>query len=89
MKSNLHLYAQLIDDVNGKTLVGVSTNMKEIRGTEHGKKSKASGKVIGEIIAQKAKALGVTQVVFDRGPFKYHGILASLADAAREQGLQF
>jgi large subunit ribosomal protein L18 len=89
VKSNLHVYAQLIDDVNGVTLAAASTAAKEVRGTEFGKRSKASGKMIGEAIAQKAKGLGVTQVVFDRGPFKYHGILASLADAAREQGLQF
>lgn len=87
VKSNKQLYVQLIDDVNGKTLASAQTGGKAAQGTELAKKSKASAKLIGEMIAQKAKALGITQVIFDRGPFKYHGVLAELANAARQQGL--
>jgi large subunit ribosomal protein L18 len=87
VKSNKQLYVQLIDDVNGTTLASAQTGGKGSLGTELAKKSKASAKMIGEIIAQKAKALGISQVIFDRGPFKYHGVLAELANAARQQGL--
>ena len=87
VKSNKQLYVQLIDDVNGKTLASAQTGGKGSQGTELAKKSKASAKMLGEMIAQKANALGITQVIFDRGPFKFHGILAELANAARQQGL--
>jgi large subunit ribosomal protein L18 len=87
VKSNKQLYVQLIDDVNGKTLASAQTGGKGSQGTELAKKSKTSAKMIGEMIAQKAKTLGISQVIFDRGPFKYHGILAELANAARQQGL--
>ncbi len=89
VKSNKHIYAQLIDDTQGVTLASMSTVTKELRDTENAKKSKASARVIGEKIAEKAKALGIEEVVFDRGPFKYHGILAELADSARASGLKF
>ncbi len=88
VKSNTQLYVQLIDDVTGTTLASAQTGGKAAQGTELAKKSKASAKLVGEQIAQKAKELGITQVIFDRGPFKYHGILAELANAARQQGLQ-
>lgn len=88
VKSNAHLYVQLIDDVNGKTLACAQTGGKVAKGTEVAKKSKAAAKSLGELIAQKARALGISQVIFDRGPFKYHGIFAELANAARQQGLQ-
>lgn len=88
-KSNAHLQAQLIDDTNGTTLDSIATFSKEFRGTEFGKKSKAAGKKLGEAIAKKAMTLGIKEVIFDRGPFKYHGILAELADAARAAGLKF
>jgi large subunit ribosomal protein L18 len=87
VKSNKQLYVQLIDDVNGKTLASAQTGGKASQGTDLAKKSKTSAKLIGEMIAQKAKSLGIAQVIFDRGPFKYHGILAELANAARQQGL--
>lgn len=87
VKSNVHLYVQLIDDENGKTLASAQTGGKSAKGTGLVRKSKAAAKLIGENIAEKAKALGITQVIFDRGPFKYHGILAELANAARQQGL--
>jgi len=89
VKSNKHVSVQIIDDEKGITLASLSTNSKELRKTEFKKKNKASAKALGEQIAERAKALGIGQVVFDRGPFKYHGILAELANAARSNGLQF
>jgi large subunit ribosomal protein L18 len=89
VKSNKHINVQLIDDVNGRTLACASTFEKGIETPELKKKSKASAQAIGERIASRAKGLGITEVIFDRGPFKYHGILAAVADSARQQGLQF
>lgn len=89
VKTNKQIQVQIIDDEKGVTLASLSTNSKEVRKTEFSKRNKASAKFLGEKIAEKAKALGVGQVVFDRGPFKYHGILAELATAARSSGLQF
>lgn len=89
IKSNCHIQAQLIDDDRGITLGGTATYAKEFRNTEFGKKNKQSARKIGEKIAQIAKQHNVSEVVFDRGPFKYHGILAELADAARSGGLRF
>jgi large subunit ribosomal protein L18 len=83
-----HIYVQVIDDQHGRTLVSAST--------AEGKKADrrtggnvASAKVVGKIIAERAKAKGVTQVVFDRGGYIYHGRVKALADAAREAGLKF
>jgi len=87
IKTNKHIYAQLIDDVNHVTLASVSTVSKELRGTEHVKKSKASAQAIGTLIAQKAEKLGIKHAIFDRGPFKYHGILKELAEAVRSTGI--
>jgi len=89
VKSNCHIQAQLIDDESGQTLAGISTFAKEFRQTEFNKKNKASARKLGEHIAEIAKSKNIKEVVFDRGPFKYHGILAELADAARAGGLQF
>jgi large subunit ribosomal protein L18 len=89
VKTNKHIQVQLIDDEQGITLAQISTNSKELRKTAFCKKNKASAKVLGEKIAEKAKTIGVSAVVFDRGPFKYHGILAELATGARASGLQF
>lgn len=89
VKSNKHIQVQLIDDESGHTIGTASTFAKEIRDTEFSKKNKASAAKLGEIIAEIAKKNDVTEVVFDRGPFKYHGILAALADSARAAGLQF
>lgn len=89
VKTNKHIQVQLIDDEKGVTLAQMSTNSKELRKTAFCKKNKASAKVLGEKIAEKAKAIGISTVVFDRGPFKYHGILAELANGARSSGLQF
>lgn len=88
-KSNCHLSVQLIDDEKGKTLGTVSTFGKNYRDTEFNRKNKASARKLGEHIAEIAKAMNIKEVVFDRGPFKYHGVLAELADAARAGGLQF
>lgn len=87
-KSHKHFQAQIIDDFAGKTLVSASSLEKELR-SEKGSANAIVAKKIGEKIAQRAKSAGVTQVVFDRGPRRYHGSLKALADAAREGGLQF
>lgn len=89
VKSNKHIQVQLIDDEAGKTLGTAATFAKEYCNTEFSKKNKASAAKLGEKIAEIAKGQNVTEVVFDRGPFKYHGILAALADSARAAGLQF
>ena len=89
IKSNCHIQAQLIDDETGTTLGAAATFGKELRATEFNKRNKASARKIGEQIAEIAKSKNIKEVVFDRGPFKYHGILAELANAAREGGLQF
>lgn len=89
VKTNKHIEVQLINDEEGKTLAALSTNSKELRKSDNAKKNKASAKVLGEMIAERAKKLGISEIVFDRGPFRYHGILAELADSARAGGLQF
>lgn len=88
-KSNNHIQVQLIDDEAGNTLGSAATFAKEFRDTEFNRKNKASARKLGEQIAEIAKSKNIKEVVFDRGPFKYHGILAELADAARAGGLQF
>lgn len=89
IKSNKHIQVQLIDDEAGHTMGSTSTFAKEFRDTEFSKKNKASAVKLGEAIAEIAKKHQVTAVVFDRGPSKYHGILAALADSMRAAGLQF
>lgn len=88
-KSNKHIIAQLIDDEKGVTIGMVGTNSKLLKGTEFTKKNKLSAERIGKEIAKIAKEHNIEEVQFDRGQFKYHGILASLADAARAEGLKF
>lgn len=88
-KSNAHIQVQLIDDQSGKTIGQTATFAKEFRNTEFGKKNKASARKLGEHIAEIAKKNNIKEVIFDRGPFKYHGILAELADGARAGGLKF
>ena len=85
-KSNLHLYAQLIDDESGRTLAAASTLDKDLRGA---KANVEGAEKVGQAIAAKAKAAGITDVVFDRGGFKYHGVVAKLASSARDAGLKF
>ena len=84
-KSNKNIYLQLIDDKSGLTLAGIGTLSKGI----DGKKDKSTAKTLGTKIAELAKELQVSQIVFDRGRFKYHGIVAEVADAARAAGLKF
>ena len=89
-RSGKHIYAQVIDDYAGRTLASASSTSDEVRGTElkNGGNVAAAEKV-GAVIAERAKAAGVTKVAFDRGGRKYHGRIKALADAAREAGLQF
>jgi large subunit ribosomal protein L18 len=84
-----HLYAQVIDDTKGVTLVAASTLAPEIREQVGKQKNIEAARVVGKLIAEKAKTKGITQVVFDRGGNLYHGRVAALADAAREGGLDF
>jgi large subunit ribosomal protein L18 len=94
-----HIYVQVIDDLHGKTLVSASTaegqkaEGKKADGEKKAAKrtggNVASAKAVGKIIAERAKAKGVTKVVFDRGGYIYHGRVKAVADAAREAGLQF
>jgi large subunit ribosomal protein L18 len=86
-RSSRHLFAQVIDDVQGVTLVSASTMEADLRAADGDKSAKAAK--VGTLIAERAKAAGVEQVVFDRAGNKYHGRLAALADAAREAGLGF
>ena len=85
-RSNANIYAQLIDDEAGITLVGFSTLSKGAKGQ---KKSKEGARFVGAKLAELAKEKNIEHVVFDRGRFKFHGIIAELADAARENGLKF
>lgn len=89
IKSNAHIQVQLIDDHAGVTLGSTATYSKEFRDTEFNRRNKASAKKIGEKIAQIAQEKNIKEVIFDRGPSKYHGVLAELANAARAAGLQF
>ena len=84
-----HIYTQIIEDGTGRTLVSASSVDKEVKKGLKGGGNIAAAKSVGKIIADRAKAAGVTQVVFDRGGYKYHGRVKALADAAREAGLQF
>ena len=84
-----HIYAQIIDDVKGNTLITASTLDKEIKETLTGKDKKAQAFAVGELLAKKAKSKKIKAVVFDRGGYLYTGRVASLADGARKGGLQF
>jgi large subunit ribosomal protein L18 len=86
-RSNKHVYAQLIDDVAGRTLAAASTMESDARGSGTG--TVAAAKSVGQRIGERAKAAGVSSAVFDRGGFQYHGRVAAVADGAREAGLEF
>lgn len=86
-RSNAEVYAQLIDDVNGKTLASASTKDKDIA-AQKGTKSEKS-RLVGAAIARKAASLGVSEAVFDRGGYLYHGRVRAVAEGAREGGLKF
>lgn len=84
-----NIYVQIIDDIKGHTLISASTMEKEIRGKGLNKGNKEMAKKIGQIIAERAIKSGIKKIVFDRSGFKYHGCIKSLAEGAREVGLEF
>src|SRR5205823_297482 len=89
-RSNKHISAQIIDDRAGRTIAAASTVEKDLRsGASGGTGNVAAAKAVGALVAERAKAAGVTRVVFDRGGFIYHGRVAAVADAARQAGLEF
>jgi large subunit ribosomal protein L18 len=90
-KSLRYVYAQLVDDVSGRTLVAASTLEPELKGRLEGSSasSKVAARLVGEVVAQRAKDKGIERVVFDRGGYVYHGKVRELAEAARENGLEF
>lgn len=88
-RSSANIYAQVIDDAKGQTLASASTIDNEIATQIEGKSKVESARIVGRIVAERAKNAGVTSVVFDRGGYRYHGRVAALADGAREAGLQF
>jgi len=84
-RSNRHVYAQVIDDVTGRTLAAASTMEKDARGPA----TVSSAKDVGKRLGERARSAGITTVVFDRGGFRYHGRVAGVAEGAREAGLEF
>ena len=88
-RSLMHIYAQVIDDSTGHTLVSASTIDAEVRGQMAGTKKSEQAKVVGQVVAERAKAAGLTSVVFDRGGYRYHGRVKAVAEGAREGGLEF
>ena len=88
-RSLKHIYAQVIDDIEGQTLAAASTLDPEVREQVAGLKKSEQAKVVGEILGRRAKARGIEKVVFDRGGYKYHGRVRSLAEGARAEGLEF
>ena len=86
-RSNQHLYVQLVDDIKGFTLASASTNEEELKGKLSG--SVEGAKTLGNLVAKRALAKNISQVVFDRSGYLYHGRIKALADAAREGGLKF
>ena len=87
-RSNKHIVAQVIDDRAGRTLAAASTHEGNLRAAG-GTGNKEAAAAVGRLVAERAKAAGITTVVFDRGGFVYHGRIAALADAARKAGLEF
>jgi large subunit ribosomal protein L18 len=83
------MYAQVIDDTSGHTLVAASTLDEELRKAVEGETKTDRAKAVGLLIGERAKAAGIEKVVFDRGGFRYHGRVKALADGARESGLEF
>ncbi len=88
-RSSRHIYAQVIDDAKGATVVAASTVDKGLQGKLKTGADIAAAKAVGKLIAERAVAAGVKEVVFDRGAYMFHGRVKALADAAREGGLQF
>ena len=88
-RSNKNIYAQVIDDANGVTLAAASSLEKDLRGALKTGADKAAAEAVGKLLAERASANGVKEVVFDRGAYMFHGRVKALADAAREGGLSF
>jgi large subunit ribosomal protein L18 len=88
-RSLTNIYAQVIDDINGRTLASASTVDKAVAAQVDGKNKLEAAKIVGQVLAERAKAAGVGAVVFDRGGYRYHGRVAALAEGAREGGLNF
>ncbi len=88
-RSSRHIYAQIIDDQNGHTLVSASTLEEQVRDQVKGLKKTEQAAAVGRLIAERALEKGIKTVVFDRGGYKYHGRVKALADASREAGLEF
>ena len=88
-RSNMNIYVQIIDDLHSRTVASASTLDKELRPSLKGGANVEAAIAVGKLIAERAKAAGVKEVVFDRGAYIYHGRIKALADAAREGGLSF
>jgi large subunit ribosomal protein L18 len=88
-RSAHHIYAQVVDDSKGRTLVSASTIDREVKAQLKGLAKSEQAKIVGKVLAERALDQGIKQVVFDRGGYKYHGRVKALADAARESGLVF
>lgn len=88
-RSSKHIYAQLIDDLSGVTLAAASTRSKDLKASVAYGGNKKAAAAVGKMLAEAAKAKGITMAAFDRGHYRYHGRVKALADAAREAGLQF
>ncbi len=88
-RSNIHIYCQVIDDIKQTTLVSASDMEADLRATSSANNKTQQAEQVGARIADRAKAAGITHIVFDRGGFRYHGRVKALADAARAGGLQF
>ena len=88
-RSGRHIYAQVIDDAEGRTLAAASTLEKDLKGRIKTGADRAAATEVGKLVAERAKAAGITAVVFDRGGYLYHGRVKALADGAREGGLEF
>lgn len=88
-RSLSNIYAQVIDDTRGQTIVSASSLEDEIKNTADSKKKVDISRLVGNLVAKRAKDKGITQLAFDRGGFKYHGRVKALAEAIREQGLKF
>ena len=88
-RSTRHIRAQVVDDLSGRTLASASSLDTEVKSIIKGGGNIAASKVVGKVIAERARAKGVENVVFDRGGYQYHGRVQALADAAREAGLKF
>ena len=88
-RSNAHIYAQVIDDTTGRTLISASSLDKELKGKVKNGGNVTAAVAVGQLVAERALKANVTAVVFDRGGYKYHGRIKALAEASREKGLKF